>query len=176
MGFGAGTVQPVIRADSCQATTSLGRMAEQVKVTLYNDAGCPWGSYQRDRAEARSAALDAARSQQAAALETLQSQVSGWTDRLQKLEAMSASEAGSEVGDWLGDWAIPEAIVMCESGGNWDAVNPSSGAGGAYQILPSTWALYGGEGKPQDASPAEQSAIAAQIWADSGPGAWVCAQ
>ncbi len=56
MGFGAGTVQPVIRADSCQATTSLGRMAEQVKVTLYNDAGCPWGSYQRDRAEARSAA------------------------------------------------------------------------------------------------------------------------
>ena len=31
-------------------------MAEQVKVTLYNDAGCPWGSYQRDRAEARSAA------------------------------------------------------------------------------------------------------------------------
>ena len=130
----------------------------------------------RAAAEARSAALEAARSQQAAALDTLQTQVSDWTDRLQKLEAISASEAGSEVGDWFGDWAIPEAIVMCESGGNWDAVNSSSGAGGAYQILPSTWALYGGEGKPQDASPAEQSAIAAQIWADSGPGAWVCAQ
>ena len=37
-------------------------------------------------------------------------------------------------------------------------------------------ALYGGEGAPQDASPSEQSAIASQIWADSGPSAWVCAQ
>ena len=64
---------------------------------------------------------------------------------------------------------------MCESGGNFGAVNPSSGAGGAYQILPSTWRLYGGSGSPQDASPAEQSRIAAQIWADSGPSAWQCA-
>ena len=54
---------------------------------------------------------------------------------------------------WFGDWAIPESIVMCESGGNFEAVNPTSGAGGAYQILPSTWDLYGGEGDPQDASP-----------------------
>ena len=65
---------------------------------------------------------------------------------------------------------------MCESGGNFNAVNPSSGAGGAYQILPSTWRLYGGSGAPQDASPSEQSQIASQIWADSGPSAWVCAQ
>ena len=43
----------------------------------------------------------------------------------------------------------PTYIVMCESGGNFGAVNPSSGAGGAYQILPSTWDAYGGEGKPQ---------------------------
>ena len=64
---------------------------------------------------------------------------------------------------------------MCESGGNYGAVNPSSGAGGAYQIMPSTWDLYGGEGAPQDASPAEQDAIAAQIWADAGSAAWVCA-
>ena len=65
--------------------------------------------------------------------------------------------------------------MICESGGNFEAVNPSSGAGGAYQILPSTWELYGGEGNPEDASPAEQSEIAAQIWADSGAAAWECA-
>jgi muramidase (phage lysozyme) len=65
---------------------------------------------------------------------------------------------------------------MCESGGNFNAVNPSSGAGGAYQILPSTWRLYGGSGPPQDASPSQQSSIASQIWADSGPSAWACAQ
>ena len=57
---------------------------------------------------------------------------------------------------------------MCESGGDYGAVNPSSGAGGAYQILPSTWELYGGQGEPQDAPKAEQDRIAAEIWADSG--------
>ena len=54
------------------------------------------------------------------------------------------------------------------------AVNASSGAGGAYQILPSTWELYGGQGEPQNAPKGEQDKIAAEIWADSGPGAWVC--
>jgi peptidoglycan hydrolase-like protein with peptidoglycan-binding domain len=71
-------------------------------------------------------------------------------------------------------YSIPSSIVQCESGGNWGAVNASSGAGGAYQILPSTWAAYGGTGLPQDASPAEQSAVAAKIYAASGGSAWSC--
>ena len=65
---------------------------------------------------------------------------------------------------------------MCESGGNYSAVNPSSGAGGAYQILPSTWEPLRRQRAPQDASPQEQSRIASQIWADSGSSAWECAQ
>ncbi len=77
---------------------------------------------------------------------------------------------------WSGAWAIPWQIVACESGGNYGALNASSGAGGAYQILPSTWREYGGAGAPQGAPPAEQDRVAAQIWADSGPAAWVCAQ
>lgn len=71
-------------------------------------------------------------------------------------------------------YSIPASIVMCESGGNYHAVNPSSGAGGAYQILPSTWAAYGGTGLPQDAPPAEQDAIAAKIYAAGGPSQWSC--
>lgn len=74
-----------------------------------------------------------------------------------------------------GPYAIPTYIVMCESGGNYRALNPSSGAGGAYQILPSTWRAYGGKGLPHQASKAEQDRIAAMIWRDSGPGAWMCA-
>jgi hypothetical protein len=74
-----------------------------------------------------------------------------------------------------GGYSIPGYIVQCESGGNWHAVNPSSGAGGAYQIMPSTWRAYGGTGLPQNASPGEQSAIASKIWSSSGPGAWQCA-
>jgi septal ring factor EnvC (AmiA/AmiB activator) len=130
----------------------------------------------RANAEAEAAALGAARARREAVVESLQSQVAGWTSEVQRLERISARQAEQQVGDWFGDWAIPESIVQCESGGNWDAVNPSSGAGGAYQILPSTWDLYGGEGDPEDASPGEQSDIASQIWADSGGGAWVCAR
>jgi hypothetical protein len=131
----------------------------------------------RADAEAEAAVLADARAAQIAALDELQTQMAGWSDRVQKLEQISAEAADAEVAGWAGTgaWAIPEAIVMCESGGNYQALNPSSGAGGAYQILPSTWLAYGGQGLPHQASPAEQDAIAAQIWADSGPGAWVCA-
>jgi peptidoglycan hydrolase CwlO-like protein len=135
----------------------------------------------RANAEAQAAQLEAARQQEAAALSTLRSNVSTWEQQVQELQAAqaqqaSAAQAQQTVASWVGDWAIPQAIVMCESGGNFGAVNASSGAGGAYQILPSTWRLYGGSGAPQNASPQQQSQIAAQIWADSGPSAWECAQ
>lgn len=83
-----------------------------------------------------------------------------------------ASTAAPAAGS--GGYSIPSGIVQCESGGNYGAVNPSSGAGGAYQILPSTWQAYGGQGLPQNASPAEQNRIAAQIYASQGPSAWTC--
>jgi peptidoglycan hydrolase-like protein with peptidoglycan-binding domain len=73
-----------------------------------------------------------------------------------------------------GGYAIPSGIVQCESGGNYSAVNPSTGAGGAYQILPSTWQAYGGQGLPQDASPSEQGRIASEIYANQGASAWSC--
>lgn len=129
----------------------------------------------RANADAEAAALADARARQQAALQGLQGRVSDWSSEIQRLERVSAREADQQVSDWFGEWAIPESIVMCESGGNFEAVNPTSGAGGAYQILPSTWELYGGEGNPEDASPAQQSEIAAQIWADSGAAAWECA-
>jgi peptidoglycan hydrolase CwlO-like protein len=87
-------------------------------------------------------------------------------------EQQQASSAPAYSG---GPYAIPTYIVMCESGGNYQALNPSSGAGGAYQILPSTWRAYGGQGLPHQAPNEEQDRIAAQIWADSGPSAWSCA-
>lgn len=76
-----------------------------------------------------------------------------------------------------GAWAIPESIVMCESGGNFRALNPS-GAGGAYQIMPGTWVAYGGLAFAPSALSASEKAqhiVAARIWADVGASAWVCA-
>jgi hypothetical protein len=69
--------------------------------------------------------------------------------------------------------SLPACTWQPESGGNWSAVNSSSGAGGYYQITPSTWAAYGGSGSPQSASPAEQTAIAQKIYASQGSSAWV---
>jgi hypothetical protein len=69
-----------------------------------------------------------------------------------------------------GSYSIPSSIVECESGGDYGAVNPSSGAYGAYQILPSTSASYGCD----MSTPAGQDACAAEIYADSGGSAWVC--
>ncbi|HSJ18761.1 MAG TPA: transglycosylase family protein [Solirubrobacterales bacterium] len=129
----------------------------------------------RADAEAQATALADARGAQAHALATLRSQVDDWTAQVQEAQSVPQAQAQEQVGDWVGDWAIPQAIVICESGGSFDAVNPSSGAGGAYQILPSTWETYGGQGQPQNASPKDQHDIAAQIWADSGGSAWVCA-
>ena len=134
----------------------------------------------RENAEAAASHLHSVAAARSAALATLKDKIGQWTSDIQaaraaEAERISAAEAEGEVERWLGGpYAIPAYIVMCESGGNYGAVNPSSGAGGAYQILPSTWELYGGQGEPQNAPKAEQDRIATEIWADSGPSAWVC--
>jgi septal ring factor EnvC (AmiA/AmiB activator) len=135
----------------------------------------------RAAAQASAARLQSLTASREAALATLKTDIAEWVDQIQEIRAAEAreateAEAEEEVGRWLGGpYSIPTYIVMCESGGNYGALNPSSGAGGAYQILPSTWELYGGQGAPHEAPKAEQDRIAAEIWADSGGGAWVCA-
>ena len=118
--------------------------------------------------------IAAARAGAEGALAELQQQISGWELEVRKAAAAEISAGGGEA--FLGGpYSIPTYIVMCESGGNYGALNPSSGAGGAYQIIPSTWRAYGGQGLPHEASKAEQDRIAAIIWREDGPGAWSCA-
>jgi septal ring factor EnvC (AmiA/AmiB activator) len=143
----------------------------------------------RETAAASAARLAEISGAREASLAQLKGDIASWVSDIKKIRAEEARErqeaeeseeeanasAEEEVGRWLGGpYSIPTYIVMCESGGNYSAVNPSSGAGGAYQVLPSTWELYGGQGEPQNAPKAEQDRIAAEIWADSGSGAWVC--
>lgn len=65
-----------------------------------------------------------------------------------------------------------------ESGGSYTARNPSSTAGGKYQILDSTWYANGG-GRYYDSHPAaaapplEQERVARNVLASQGLGAWV---
>jgi len=130
----------------------------------------------RAAAEDSAARLRSAAAQRKTSLAELRGEIDDWVAEVESARAASRPEAEAEVGRWLGGpYSIPTYIVICESGGNYSAINPSSGAGGAYQILPSTWDLYGGNGAPHEAPKAEQDRIAAEIWADSGGGAWVCA-
>jgi septal ring factor EnvC (AmiA/AmiB activator) len=134
----------------------------------------------RESAAAAAARLQSLSADREASLSKLQADIGTWVQevreaRAAEARAASAAEAEEEVGRWLGGpYSIPTYIVMCESGGDYGAVNPSSGAGGAYQVLPSTWELYGGQGEPQNGSKEEQDRIAGEIWADSGTSAWVC--
>jgi hypothetical protein len=79
-----------------------------------------------------------------------------------------------------GTCVIPSYICQRESGGNYGAVNSSSGAGGMYQFMPSTWnavaAAIAPEWigvAPQNAPPAVQDQFAAYLWnGGAGCGHW----
>ncbi|MGW8064643.1 ubiquitin-like domain-containing protein [Streptomyces ziwulingensis] len=65
-----------------------------------------------------------------------------------------------------------QALAACESGGRPDAVDPSGTYGGLYQLDTLTWHSLGGEGRPQDAAPAEQTYRAKKLYVRSGPNPW----
>lgn len=75
-------------------------------------------------------------------------------------------------GSYHGGGGCQSHIIRDESGGNARAVNPSSGAGGLYQFLPSTWHALGHGGLPENASVAEQNQAYYQQVAQSGYSAW----
>jgi hypothetical protein len=68
--------------------------------------------------------------------------------------------------------SFQNCVIQRESSGNPAAVNPSSGAGGLYGFLPSTWHGLGFPGLPENAPVAEQNAAFAKEYAQSGTSAW----
>ncbi|GGW15357.1 transglycosylase [Streptomyces capoamus] len=70
-----------------------------------------------------------------------------------------------------------DQVAQCESGGNW-SINTGNGYYGGLQFSASTWAAYGGTAyAPQanQASKAQQIAVAEKVLAAQGKGAWpVC--
>jgi nucleoid-associated protein YgaU len=63
-------------------------------------------------------------------------------------------------------------VIQAESGGNASAVNPTTGAGGLYGFMPSTWHALGYSGSPQSAPVSVQNAAYAKEYARSGSSAW----
>lgn len=63
-------------------------------------------------------------------------------------------------------------LRACESGGDYQAVDPSGTYRGAYQFDFGTWASVGGSGDPAAASPDEQDYRAALLWRARGSQPW----
>jgi septal ring factor EnvC (AmiA/AmiB activator) len=156
-----------LREEAASHHERIASVKEEIdeQAQLLEDAQAEFAAAQAD-AEQRIAAVGDARA-------AAQSDLSEVQETIEELEQQQLESSGASYEG--GPYSIPTYIVMCESGGNYRALNASSGAGGAYQILPSTWRAYGGQGLPHQAPKAEQDRIAAMIWADSGPGAWACA-
>ncbi|MEU6542624.1 transglycosylase family protein [Streptomyces sp. NPDC046859] len=79
--------------------------------------------------------------------------------------------AGSASAATASEW---DAVAQCESGGNW-SINTGNGYYGGLQFSASTWAAYGGTqyaSTADQATKAQQIAIAEKVLASQGKGAW----
>ncbi|TAP42959.1 transglycosylase family protein [Arthrobacter sp. S39] len=76
----------------------------------------------------------------------------------------TAATAATSTSTW-------DALAQCESGGNW-STNTGNGYTGGLQFSDSTWAAYGGTGSAANATREQQIAVAEQVQASQGWGAW----
>ncbi|MDR7160613.1 transglycosylase family protein [Arthrobacter sp. BE255] len=76
----------------------------------------------------------------------------------------TAANAATSTSTW-------DALAQCESGGNW-STNTGNGYTGGLQFSDSTWAAYGGTGSAANATREQQIAVAEQVQASQGWGAW----
>jgi septal ring factor EnvC (AmiA/AmiB activator) len=167
------------RVRAALAQVKVLRAAAQVEVDRLASARAQAAQI-RAAAVSKAASARRARASAQSSLSDLHSRIAGWTAQVAELKR-AMGQGGSAAGavqQWFGDFAIPQSIVMCESGGNYGAVNPTSGAGGAYQMLPSTYQGLGGKyGSPNTAPKWEQDRLAAKLWAGGqGAGNWECAR
>jgi hypothetical protein len=78
--------------------------------------------------------------------------------------------------------SLADLVKHFESSGDYTAVNPKSGAAGAYQFVPSTWRQYGSQlgidtsayPTASAAPPAVQDAVFQQAVAKRGLSDWTC--
>ena len=82
------------------------------------------------------------------------------------------SAAPVQQASYSGSGGFQSCVIQRESGGDAAAVNASSGAGGLYGFLPSTWQSLGYSGLPENAPASVQNAAFAKEYAQSGGGAW----
>ncbi|AXG66138.1 hydrolase [Streptomyces phage Annadreamy] len=137
----------------------------------------------REIAEAEKKAEEERARKQAAAEAQRKAELAAAAERARKARQVNRKpvESKPKVQAPTNNHVAPGGIAACirkyESGGNYRALNPSSGASGAYQFLDSTWqGVTGLPGKAMNYSPAQQDAAFWKLW-NNGRGAnqWVTA-
>ncbi len=81
--------------------------------------------------------------------------------------AFAGTAAAAPDSDW-------DRLAQCEAGGNW-GINTGNGYQGGLQFSPSTWNAHGGQqyaAAANQASRAQQIAVAEKVLASQGWGAW----
>jgi len=101
-------------------------------------------------------------------------EVARWVDALEELRARASAPAARATYRGSGGGNLA-SIRECESRGNYGAVSAGGTYRGAYQFDYQTWESVGGTGDPAAASPEEQDARAARLYAERGSEPWpVC--
>jgi hypothetical protein len=90
--------------------------------------------------------------------------VGGYAEPIRRQRSGAAREMTEDL-----DFA---ALARCASGGDPHAVDASGRRGGLYLIDQGSWHALGGRGRPQDASAAEQTARARELFDRRGASAW----
>lgn len=78
----------------------------------------------------------------------------------------------SSAGGVYGLTGFLACVAFRESRDDPTAVNSSSGAGGLFQFMPSTWSNLGEPGLPEDAPASVQIAAAEKLYAEEGSSPW----
>ena len=126
--------------------------------TRASEPAAPAPSTGPSEAELAATAQQAADAKQAADTKT-------WMDAAKAKNDAAAASASAPVGEpWV-------SLAQCESSGDW-AINSGNGYYGGLQFNLGTWRSYGGQGLPNDNSPAQQIEIAKRVQAKQGWGAW----
>lgn len=153
-------------APAPRSAPSLALVKEHLLLVLHRDQAraARAETAQDRRQEARADAQQAAQAAAAAAAAQQAQQAA--------VPPQSASAPSGGTVSTSGMSAFEACVINNESGGNPRAVNPTSGAGGLFQFLPSTWASLGYSGLPQYAPVSEQYAAFAKLYAEAGTSPW----
>jgi hypothetical protein len=169
----------VLTITAC-ATSKPDRHARRVTISASEPIDTP-----TDMAAATAAAYEAQRETAAyAALVELNRQADVLAAAAQAadraIEEAKGIGAPADVPDWSGTSHVADqdATMVCirahesDTAGGYSAINPSSGASGAYQALDSTWDGYAGYPRAVDAPPEIQDAWAREALAAAGTQPW----